>query len=155
MQANDHHYMRQCLELAQIALAAGDPPVGAVLVLDKTIIGRGIESGRSTGDITRHAEIMAVKDAIRNGYADRLQLSRMYTTHEPCVMCSYLIRHHRISAIMYGAAVPFVGGHTSAFNILSTTDVPTWGPPPMISSGILEDECKALTDRFSQKFRES
>src|SRR6188768_1358855 len=105
-------YMLQCLDLAKLALAAGDPPVGAIIVLDGKVIGTGVESGRSTGDITNHAEILAVRDAIKNGYSDRLDRSIMYTTHEPCIMCSYVIRHHKISEIIYGASVPYIGGST-------------------------------------------
>lgn len=142
--------MRQCLSLAEIALAADDPPVGAIIVLEGKVVGTGIESGRSTRDITNHAEILAVRDAVNNGYADQLSLSSMYTTHEPCIMCSYLIRHHKIAEIIYGAPVPFIGGATSQFNILGTQGVPKWETQPKIISGICLDECNTLSERFSK-----
>lgn len=59
MEEKFEDYMRQCLDLAKLALAAGDPPVGAIIVLDGKIIGTGVESGRSSGEITNHAEILA------------------------------------------------------------------------------------------------
>lgn len=150
MQQEYEQYMHQCLDLAKIALAAGDPPVGAIIVLEQKVIGTGVESGRSTGDITNHAEISAVRDAIKNGYSDQLYLSSMFTTHEPCIMCSYVIRHHRIAEIVYGTSVPFIGGSTSQFNVLSTQDVPKWGPKPKIVTGICSDECNTLSEQFSR-----
>jgi len=150
MQEDYQYYMTQCLNLAKKALSAGDPPVGAVIVFDGKVIGIGIESGRTTGDITNHAEILAVKDAIKNGYLDKLDLSTMYTTHEPCIMCSYVIRHHRIPKIVYGTSVPFIGGSSSKFNILATQDVPKWGENPTVISGICLDECIQLNEEFKK-----
>lgn len=145
------HYMQQCLELAKRALTAGDPPVGAVIVFDNKIIGKGIEAGKTTGDVTNHAEILAVRDAIENGYRDKLNVSTMYTTHEPCIMCSYVIRHHRIPKIVYGAAVPDVGGATSRFDILTSKDIAKWGNGPEIISGICLADCIRLNDEFIKK----
>lgn len=146
---HDHqYYMKQCLALAKTALDSGNPPVGALIVLNGEIIGEGIESGRSTGDITNHAEIMAIRDALKNGHSKNLNYSSMYTTHEPCIMCSYMIRHHRISKIVYGSAVPFVGGSSSQFKLLETEDVPKWANKPEIISDICLDECNALTAQF-------
>lgn len=148
MQEDFQYYMNQCLDLAKSALKAGNPPVGALIVLDGKIIGTGIESGKSTGDITNHAEILAVRDALKNGYSDNLHLARMYTTHEPCIMCSYMIRHHKIAAIIYGTSVPYVGGFTSQFNILSTEDVPKWGNKPQIIGDVCIEECNKLNTQF-------
>lgn len=148
MKEDFQYYMNQCLDLAKTALETGNPPVGALLVLDGKVIGTGIESGKSTGDITNHAEILAIRDALKNGYADQLSLSRMYSTHEPCIMCSYMIRHHKIHEIVYGSDVPVLGGLTSKFNILETEDVPKWGNKPQITAGICLDECNALTTQF-------
>ena len=75
-------YMQQCLILAERALDSGNPPVGALIVFENTIIGTGVEAGRSTGDITNHAEILAVRDAIAAGHRDKLYMARMFTTHE-------------------------------------------------------------------------
>lgn len=148
MQDDFKNYMQHCLILAEKALEAGNPPVGALIVLDGEIIGKGIESGKSSGDITNHAEIMAVRDAVRNGHSDQLHRASMYTTHEPCIMCSYMIRHHKILEIIYGAPVPYVGGFTSDFCILVTEDVPKWGTSPTVIGGVCLDECNALTTQF-------
>ncbi|OOQ59521.1 nucleoside deaminase [Mucilaginibacter pedocola] len=148
MQKQHENYMQQCLRLAKIALAAGDPPVGALLVFNNEVIGKGVEAGRSTGDVINHAEIVAVRNAVDNGYAEKLHLATMYTTHEPCIMCSYVIRHHNIPQIVYGTSVPLVGGATSQFNVLSTQDVPKWGNKPTIVSGVYQAECDLLSDEF-------
>lgn len=148
MQQDFQHYMHQCLDLAKSALAEGNPPVGALLVLNGEVIGTGIESGRSTGDITNHAEIMAIRSAIQNGYSDKLQLASMYTTHEPCIMCSYMIRHHKIAEIIYGTAVPYVGGFTSEFSILTTENVPKWGNKPKVVGDLCVEECNNLNTQF-------
>lgn len=153
MQDQHTDYMHQCLALARIALEANNPPVGSVIVFEGKVIGKGIESGRSTDDITNHAEILAVRDAIANGYKDVLRQSCMYTTHEPCIMCSYVIRHHMIPDIVYGLAVPELGGATSPFAILSTQDVPKWGKPPRITSDVCMEECLALQKAFQQQLK--
>ncbi|WP_217604446.1 nucleoside deaminase [Chitinophaga sp. GbtcB8] len=148
MQAEYQYYMGQCLEIAKAALAAGNPPVGAIVVFEDKVIGTGQEAGKSTGDITNHAEILAVRSAIRNGYAEQLAMSKMYTTHEPCIMCSYMIRHHRIPEIIFGTSVPYIGGLTSQFSVLATEAVPKWGNKPKVISGICLEECNALSDQF-------
>jgi tRNA(adenine34) deaminase len=150
MQKQHENYMQQCLQFAKVALAKGDPPVGALLVFNGEVIGKGIEAGRSTGDVTNHAEIVAVRNAIDNGYADHLQHATMYTTHEPCLMCSYIIRHHKVPQIVYGTTVPLVGGATSQFNILLTEDVPKWGKRPTIISGVYRAECDMLSEEFKK-----
>ena len=145
---NYEKYMRHCLDLATIALQNGNPPVGAILVFEDKIIGKGIESGKSTGDITNHAEILAIRDVLQNGYSDLLNHAKMFTTHEPCIMCSYAIRHHKIPHIIYGVSVDYVGGFTSEFNILSTEKVPKWGPNPLVTTGVCETECHLLNEQF-------
>lgn len=148
MQQDFQYYMYQCLDLAKKALDAGNPPVGAIIVLNGEVIGTGIESGKSTGDITNHAEIMAIRSAIKNGYAGKLHLTSMYTTHEPCIMCSYMIRHHKIAEIIFGTAVPYVGGLTSKFSILDTEDIPKWGIKPKVIGDVCIEECNDLNVQF-------
>lgn len=155
MQKDFHYYMQQCLGLAKSALKAGNPPVGAVIVLDEKIIGTGIEAGKSTGDITNHAEILAIRDALKNGYSGKLHLASMYTTHEPCIMCSYMIRHHKIPEIIYGITVEHVGGLTSKYNVLAAEDVPKWGNKPNVISGVCAEECHALNAHFLELLSKS
>lgn len=148
MKRSHEQYMSRCIKLANVALQKGDSPVGAIIVHDEQIIGKGIESGKSTGDITNHAEILAVREAISNGKLHLLKKAKMYTTHEPCIMCSYMIRHYKIPHVIYGVSVDFVGGFTSQFDILSTEEVPNWGKNPEVISGICETECQHLTEQF-------
>ncbi len=144
----DIDYMKMCLKLSEQALKNGDPPVGAILVVGDEVVGQGIESGRTTNDITNHAEILAIKDAMNKGFQNSLAQARMYTTHEPCLMCAYVIRHHKVAEIIYGTSVEHIGGHTSGFPILSTEDVPKWKNAPKITSGICQKDCDKLTEEF-------
>lgn len=153
MQQDFEKCMHQCIALAEIALKNGNPPVGAIVTFEDSIIGRGIESGKSTGDITNHAEIIAIRDAINNGHSNKLHKAKMFTTHEPCIMCSYVIRHYQLPHIIYGTSVPFIGGATSKFNILSTEDVPKWGKKPVITEGICVMECNELTAKFMNEIK--
>ncbi len=146
--ANYQKYMHKCLQLAKEALNKQNPPVGAILVVNDKIIGEGIEAGKSSGDLTNHAEILAVRNAIENGYLKHLHKSIMYTTHEPCIMCSYLIRHHKIPHIIFGTSVEYIGGYTSKFKILNTIEVPKWGDKPKVTEGICKLECEELTKKF-------
>jgi tRNA(adenine34) deaminase len=144
----DEKYMRVCVELANIALSAGDPPVGAILVHGDKIIGRGIESGRSTGDITNHAEILAVRDTVKNGHSMLLDQAILYTTHEPCIMCSYVIRQSKIPRVVFGVAVGEAGGYTSEFPILKTDKIVNWSKMPQITSGVCQSDCEKLNEMF-------
>jgi len=140
--------MAYCIELAKQALNNGNPPVGSIIILDDQIIGEGIESVKPTNDVTNHAEIVAIRDAISKGHFNDLPKSALYSTHEPCIMCSYLIRQHKIPLIVYGSAVDHIGGHSSKFDILSTESVSKWEVKPKIIGGILKSECTALTSQY-------
>ena len=75
----------------------------------------------------------------------------MFTTHEPCIMCSYVIRNHQIKEVVFGAAVPYIGGHSSEFKVLTTQSVPKWGKGPSVSSGLMEEECRELTKEYERR----
>jgi len=141
-------YMQQCIQLAQEAMNAGNPPVGCLIVHQGNVIGKGKEGAKTSGDITDHAEIIAIRDAMKNGFADQLSESALYTTHEPCIMCSYAIRHYKIPHIVFGASVDDVGGYSSTFNILSTEKVQKWELSPEIFEGIVKQKCISLTEQF-------
>lgn len=139
-------YMKKCIELGKEAMLNGNPPVGSILIKNNTIIGIGKEAGKSENDITKHAEIEAIRDALSNHQS--LEDSILYTTHEPCIMCSYVIRHHKIKTIVYGVKSKYVGGFTSKFNILKTKSVPKWKHIPEIIEGVLENECLTLSKTY-------
>lgn len=145
--------MKQCIALGEKAMLNGNPPVGSIIVKDDTIIGIGIEAGKSSKDITKHAEIEAVNDAIQNNKLENLKGCKLYTTHEPCIMCSYVLRHYKIETIIYGSKADHVGGITSSLKVKLTTNVPNWGKPPKIIGNILKEECEKLTEDFKVKLK--
>ncbi|HMN05396.1 MAG TPA: nucleoside deaminase [Flavobacteriales bacterium] len=136
--------MRRCIGLAQLAKVRGDSPVGAVVVRDGKVVAEGIEAGRTEQDITRHAEVIAINNARRAlGKAD-LSDCILVTTHEPCILCSYAIRHHRIPLVAFGLAVGEIGGYSSQMAVLKDRSVKRWGEPPAVIAGVLEAECRGL-----------
>jgi tRNA(adenine34) deaminase len=128
---NDQFFIKRCEDLAAIASGRQESPVGSLLVLDGQIIGEGIEAGKAKQDITCHAEVEAIRDAVRKQGKD-LSAATLYTTHEPCILCSYVIRHHRIRRVVIQHAVAHIGGVTSAYPILTAKDIPIWGEPPEV-----------------------
>ncbi len=128
---NDTLYLDHCQRLAEIAATRNESPVGSVVVMIDQMIGQGIESSKFYQDITYHAEVEAIRDAVKK-YGTDLSGATLYTTHEPCILCSYVIRHHRISRVVIKKAVAYVGGASSRFPILTTSDIPVWVSPPIV-----------------------
>ncbi|AMY09124.1 tRNA-specific adenosine deaminase [Luteitalea pratensis] len=128
----DADALARCDALAQIAASQGESPVGSAVVLGDAIIGEGVEAAKARHDVTCHAEVEAIRAAVATHGRD-LSAATLYTTHEPCLLCSYVIRHHRIARVVIRHAVPDVGGATSRLPVLTTTDVASWGPPPVIN----------------------
>lgn len=138
--------MRRCIELAKMAKERGDSPVGSLIVKDGQIVAEGIEGGKTHKDITFHAEIEAVRiAAARLGTTD-LSDCTMVTTHEPCIMCSYVIRHSKIGLIIVGRTTGEIGGYSSALPVLLDRTISKWTTPPKIIDRILEQECKDLSN---------
>lgn len=144
MNVDNERFMRECLSLARLAKERGDSPVGSILVRNGEIIARGIEGGKTHKDITCHAEIEAIR--VATALLDTQDLSDcvMYTTHEPCIMCAYVIRHTRIPAVVTGLTSGDIGGASSAYPLLKDTGIKKWGTPPQLITGVLEEECRAL-----------
>lgn len=129
----DHRkFMDRCFQLAEVARQRGDSPVGSLLVRHDQIIGEGIEGGRTHRDITFHAEIEAVRSAVAALGSYDLTGCTLYTSHEPCIMCSYVIRHARISTVVIDQRSGEIGGVSSAYPLLTAADVSVWGKPPGI-----------------------
>jgi len=144
-------WMKRCIELAKEALALGNPPVGALLIQDNKVIGSAMEMAKTSKRISDHAELLAIENAVTNGYKSQLSTATLYTTHEPCVMCSYAIRTYAIPNLVYGISVPHIGGHTSTFSILKSTSVPKWGKAPIVTTDICKDACIALNQSFETR----
>ena len=136
-------YMRLCVKLAGIAHERGEVPVGSVIVRDGAVIAEGIEGVREQHDIAHHAEMEAIRRTCQILQTLDLSGCTLYTSAEPCFMCSYAIRACRIGTVVFGTPVNTVGGFSSHFPVLSTSAVPNWGPPPTIVQGILREECEA------------
>lgn len=125
-------YMRRCKELAEMARQRGESPVGSLLVQDGKIIAEGIEGGKTHRDITYHAEIEAIRQATELLQSQDLSACVMYTTHEPCIMCSYMIRHTRINTVVMAITTGDIGGMSSAYPLLTDTTIKKWGTPPLL-----------------------
>ena len=107
-------FMRQALTLADAAGASGEVPVGAVVVADGRIVGRGANRPIASHDPTAHAEIVALRDAAAATSNYRLSGATLYVTIEPCLMCVGAIVHARIGTVVYGAPEPKAGALESA-----------------------------------------
>lgn len=143
----DEGFMRQAIGLARVALERGDTPVGSVVVREGRVVAQGIEGVRSEKDFTAHAELRAVQEACRNLVTRDLEDCELYTTAEPCFMCSFVIRSAHISRVIMGKAVPHIGGVSSKYPILIDAGIPNWPPPPVVVRGVLENECNELFNR--------
>jgi tRNA(adenine34) deaminase len=138
------HFMRRCLELARRAETTKDTLVGSLIVFTDRVIAEGIEGVKAKGDITAHAEIEALKTACTALKSTSLEGCVLYTSAEPCFMCSYAIRQARISQVVIGRSAPGIGGVSSKFPILTDPTIENWFPPPNVVSGILRQDCEEL-----------
>lgn len=142
----DHEeHMRRCIVLAKVALSRNNTPVGSLVVRNGDIIGEGIEALPGGDTVTGHAEIIACQAAIDATGQKLLEGATLYTTAEPCFMCSYVIRQCRIALVVYGVATPDIGGITSSHPILIDNGLSAWCSAPRALGGILLDECQQLS----------
>ena len=137
--------MRRALALARQAEAAGEVPVGAVVVLGDQIIGEGWNRPISTSDPSAHAEMVALRAAAAHLGNYRLLNSTLYVTLEPCAMCAGAIVHARVARVVYAAADPKAGAGGSVFNLLASDRL---NHRAQISGGVLAEECGELLRRF-------
>lgn len=136
--------MRRAIKLAKIARDHGDSPVGSVLVRKEKMISEGTEAVKLKGDVSAHAELIAIREACRILQTFDLSGYVLYTTAEPCFMCSHAIRQTRISTVVIGRLTLQKGGYSSHHPILTDPEILGWGEPPEVIFGILEAECRAL-----------
>ena len=142
---NDEDYMRAALEQARQAGACDEVPVGAVVVLDGEIVGRGFIQPIGRHDPTAHAEIMALRDAATRLGNYRLPGCALYVTLEPCVMCSGAIMHARIARVVYGARDPKTGVAGSVLDLFAE---PRLNHHATIEGGLLADDCGRMLSSF-------
>lgn len=142
--------MRHALELARRAAAAGEVPVGAVLVLGDDAVGEGWNQPVSGHDPTAHAEILALREAGRRLGNYRLLGTTLYVTLEPCVMCAGAMIHARVGRVVYGATDPKTGAAGSVFDTLINA---RHNHRIDVTGGILADEAAELLRSFFQSRR--
>jgi tRNA(adenine34) deaminase len=146
----DDEYMAMAMELARAAWQAGEVPVGAIVVLDGEIVGRGFNQPISSHDPSAHAEIMALRDAGQRIGNYRLPECSLYVTLEPCAMCAGAIMHARIKRIVFGAADPKTGAAGSVVNLFQETRL---NHHTDIEGGVLAEECGDLISGFFRERR--
>ena len=137
--------MREALNLAQQARVCHEVPVGAVLVQEGDIIGRGHNQPIRANDPSAHAEIIAIRLAARNLGSYRMPGTTLFVTLEPCVMCAGAILHARIKRLVFGAHDPRAGAAGSVFDLVSDR---RHNHAVEITGGILEQECSVLLKEF-------
>ena len=148
---SDETFMHEALALAKRAAEAGEVPVGAVVVKDGAVIGRGYNRPVSGRDPTAHAEVMALRDAAERIGNYRLAECMLYVTLEPCAMCAGAIMNARISRVVYGAADPKSGACGSVVDLFAENRL---NFHTTVAGGVLAGEAaKLLQDFFSARRR--
>jgi tRNA(adenine34) deaminase len=138
-------FMHTALDEARRGFDAGEVPVGAVVVLDGQVVGRGFNQPISANDPTAHAEIVAMRAAARALGNYRLVGTTMYVTIEPCLMCVGAMVHARIGTLVFGAPEPKAGAVVSTCR---AHELPSLNHRIEVVGGILEDECRGLIQEF-------
>ena len=146
----DESFMREALALAAEAEALGEVPVGAVVVKDGEIIGRGFNRPVSSHDPTTHAEIVALRDASQHLKNYRLVDCELYVTLEPCMMCVGAMLHARLKRVVFGASDAKTGACGSVVNLPAEAKL---NHHATFEGGVLSDECSAMLKRFFQARR--
>ena len=146
----DHRWMAEALRLAGLAGLAGDVPVGAVVVRDAEILGRGWNRREAEGDPTAHAEILALREAAKSIGGWRLDGAAMYVTLEPCPMCAGAVVNARIARLVFGAPDPKAGACGSLFEIPAD---PRLNHRMPVTPGVMAEESARLLRAFFEERR--
>ena len=142
--------MRAALEQARLARDAGEVPIGAIVLLDEAIVGRGFNQPISSGDPTAHAEIVAIRDAAARAGNYRLTDATLCVTIEPCLMCVGALVHARVGTLVFGAAEPKSGAVTST---VRGGELPGHNHRFAVVAGVREDECREMLQVFFRQRR--
>ncbi|MEE4663212.1 tRNA adenosine(34) deaminase TadA [Pseudomonas alliivorans] len=143
--SNDQYFMREALALAAQGALLGEVPVGAVVVQNGEIIGRGYNCPISGSDPSAHAEMVAIRDAAKTVDNYRLPGSTLYVTLEPCSMCAGLIVHSRVARVVYGALEPKAGIVQSQGQFFSHAFL---NHRVLVEGGVLGEECGVMLSEF-------
>jgi len=148
---DDSYWMGKALNLARKAERFAEVPIGAVIVRDNTIIGRGFNQRESRNDPSAHAEMIAIRQAARKLDAWRLSGTTLYVTLEPCPMCMGAILLARIERVVFGCFDPKGGAAGSLYNLAAD---PRFNHQTALTSGVRGEECSALLSDFFRKLRQ-
>ena len=149
---NHEYWMEQAFREAEIAYEKGEVPIGSVVVLNNTIIGKGHNQTESLQDPTAHAEILAITAAANYLESRRLLDTTLYVTLEPCAMCAGAIVLARIPQLVFGATDAKAGACGTFYNIVQDKRL---NHQVDLISGILENKCSLILSDFFQKLRET
>ncbi len=149
-QSRDEHFMREALAEARKAMECGEVPIGAVVVRDGEIVGRGYNLRETKKDPTLHAELIAIREASARLGGWRLIGCELYVTLEPCPMCAGAIVQARIERVVYGAADPKAG---CAGTLMNLCDEPRFNHQLPVVAGVLAEECGQLLKEFFRRLR--
>lgn len=141
----EHFFMQSALTEARLAAEEGEVPIGAVVVCGGRIVGKGHNRVETLGDATAHAEMQALTAAMNSLGGKYLPECTLYVTVEPCVMCAGAIAWSQVGRVVYGAADPKKGYSTYSDHIFH--------PKTTVTSGFMEEECRALMEEFFKKLR--
>ena len=142
--------MRAALEQARLGLAADEVPIGAVVVMNESIVARAYNQPIAASDPTAHAEVLALRAAAAHVGNYRLTGARVYVTVEPCLMCVGALVHARVEEVAFGAVEPRWGALVS---ILRGHEIPGVNHRITVTGGVLEAECRDLIQRFFREKR--
>jgi len=145
MGMTDEQFMREALALAKHAAETGEVPVGAVLVREGAVVGRGYNRPVSGKDPTAHAEVMALRDAAEQIGNYRLGECELYVTLEPCAMCAGAIMHARVKRVVYGASDPKSGACGSVVNLFAENRL---NHHATVVGGVMAEEAARLLQEF-------
>ena len=146
----DRQFMQQALDQAKLAAAAGEVPVGAVLVRDGQVISTGFNQPISHSDPSAHAEMMALRAAAQSESNYRLPGTTLYVTLEPCTMCAGAMLHARVERVVFGATDPKTGAAGSVLNIFSEKQI---NHQTQVDGGIMSEECGQILRNFFKERR--
>ena len=142
--------MRAALEQARLALAAGEVPIGAVVVFDGEIVARAFNQPIAASDPTAHAEVLALRAAAAHVANYRLIGASLYVTVEPCLMCVGALVHARVREVVFGAVEPKSGALVST---LRSDEIPGLNHRFGVTGGVLEADCRDVIQQFFRERR--
>jgi tRNA(adenine34) deaminase len=148
---NDIKYMKMALAEARKAYQRAEVPIGAVVICNDQVVGRGFNLREQTQDPTSHAEMIALKEAAKNEASWRLEDCQLYVTLEPCPMCAGAILQSRIKRLVYGASDPKAGAVNSLYQLLNDE---RFNHQVEVEAGVMEKEAAQLLKDFFRDLRE-